>query len=227
MQGVRRDFMDMPECAVQKLFVMRCQMHVWRNLVYSQPRNIFVKRDVKLTEPPDAEPHVRWCERSAAKAVSYSIKPAPLYQGGKYLLCGRRHLSQHVVCTPSVPDRWEFWLCSCSCRDAYPEQERAFPVASGTSGWVERRKSRGMKAQGDITVDFEWREGRIHRVRLCSSHEQKVTLECNGISKTVFLKPDGTENMIFDWSVLRGWNHWQPYHVKAHGTAVFSTWNIL
>jgi hypothetical protein len=43
-------------------------------LVYSQPRNIFVKRDVKLTEPPDAEPHVRWCERSAAKAVSYSIK---------------------------------------------------------------------------------------------------------------------------------------------------------
>ena len=148
MQGVRRDFMDMPECAVQKLFVMRCQMHVWRNLVYSQPRNIFVKRDVKLTEPPDAEPHVRWCERSAAKAVSYSIKPAPLYQGGKYLLCGRRHLSQHVVCTPSVPDRWEFWLCSCSCRDAYPEQERAFPVASGTSGWVERRKSPGNEGTG-------------------------------------------------------------------------------
>ena len=59
-------------------------------------------------------------------------------------------------------------------------------------------KVRGMKAQGDITVDFEWREGRIHRVRLCSSREQKVTLECNGISKTVFLKPDGTENMIFD-----------------------------
>lgn len=61
-------------------------------------------------------------------------KPAPLYQGGKYLLCGRRHLSQHAVCTPAIPDRWEFWLCSCSCRDAYPEQERAYPVASGTSG---------------------------------------------------------------------------------------------
>ena len=43
-------------------------------MVYSQPRNIFVKRDVKLTEPPDAEPHVRWCERSAAKAASYSIE---------------------------------------------------------------------------------------------------------------------------------------------------------
>ena len=26
-----------------------------------------------MTEPPDAEPHVRWCERSAAKAASYSI----------------------------------------------------------------------------------------------------------------------------------------------------------
>lgn len=25
---------------------------------------------------------------------------------------------------------------------------------------------RGMKAQGAITVDFEWRDGRIHRVRL-------------------------------------------------------------
>ena len=59
-------------------------------------------------------------------------------------------------------------------------------------------KVRGMKAQGDITVDFEWRGGRIHRVRLCSSHEQKVVLECNGISKTVFLRPDGTEDMIFD-----------------------------
>ena len=27
-----------------------------------------------MTEPPDAEPHVRWCERSAAKAASYSIE---------------------------------------------------------------------------------------------------------------------------------------------------------
>ena len=40
-------------------------------------------KSVKLTEPPDAEPHVRWCERSAAKAASYSItvpeitEPAP------------------------------------------------------------------------------------------------------------------------------------------------------
>ena len=48
-------------------------------MVYSQPRNIFVKRDVKLTEPPDAEPHVRWCERSAAKAVSYSIDNSLIY----------------------------------------------------------------------------------------------------------------------------------------------------
>ena len=38
-------------------------------------RIILYKR-VKLTEPPDAEPHVRWCERSAAKAASYSIKYA-------------------------------------------------------------------------------------------------------------------------------------------------------
>ena len=57
---------------------------------------------------------------------------------------------------------------------------------------------RGKKAQGAIAVDFEWRDGRIHRGRLCSSCEHKVTLECNGISKTVFLRPDGTEDMIFD-----------------------------
>ena len=75
-------------------------------------------------------------------------KPAPLYQGGKYLLCGRRHLSQHAVCTPSVPDWWEFWLCSCSCRDAYPEQERVYPVTSGTSGWMEGWKSPGNEGTG-------------------------------------------------------------------------------
>ena len=46
---------------------------------------------------------------------------------------------------------------------------------------------RGMKAQGDITVDFEWRDcSRIHRVRLSSPHEQKLTLECNGVSKQYF-----------------------------------------
>ena len=51
---------------------------VWKSSGYSQQRNIFVKQDVKLTEPPDAEPHVRWCERSAEKAVSYSIKQMEL-----------------------------------------------------------------------------------------------------------------------------------------------------
>ena len=65
--------MDMLGFVVQKLFAMQCQMHVWKSSDYSQQRNIFVKQDVKLTEPPDAEPHVRWCERSAAKAASYSI----------------------------------------------------------------------------------------------------------------------------------------------------------
>ena len=74
----------------------------------------------------------------------------------------------HILLLPALPDEWK-------------------------DGNV-----RGMKAQGDITVDFEWREGRIHRVRLCSSHEQKVVLECNGISKIIFIKPDGTEDMIFD-----------------------------
>ena len=63
---------------VQKLFAMQCQMTSEKSSGYSQQRNIFVKQDVKLTEPPDAEPHVRWCERSAEKAVSYSIKQMEL-----------------------------------------------------------------------------------------------------------------------------------------------------
>ena len=71
--------MDMLGFVVQKLFAMQCQMHVWKSSGYSQQRNIFVKQDVKLTEPPDAEPHVRWCERSAAKAASYSIKEWDFY----------------------------------------------------------------------------------------------------------------------------------------------------
>ena len=54
-----------------------------------------------------------------------------------------------------------------------------------------------------IQLFTELQEKKNARVRLCSSHEQKVTLECNGISKTIFLRPDGTEDMIFDWSVLR------------------------
>ena len=48
-------------------------------------------------------------------------KPAPLYQGGKYF---------------------------CGCRDAHPEQERVHPVTSGTSGWMEGRKSPGNEGTG-------------------------------------------------------------------------------
>ena len=33
--------------------------------------------------------------------------------------------------------------------------------------------------------------------RLADQLNPKVTLECNGISKTIFLRPDVTEDMIF------------------------------
>ena len=62
----------------------------------------------------------------------------------------------HILLLPALPDEW---------KDG---------------------KVRGMKAQGDITVDFEWREGRIHRVRLCSSREQKVTLNAMEFRKQYF-----------------------------------------
>ena len=106
MQKVRQGSMDMLGFVVQKLFAMQCQMHVWKSSGYSQQRNIFVKQDVKLTEPPDAEPHVRWCERSAAKAASYSIKLAfcirfvlLLEQLSKYSIRdGEQETQKGIVC---------------------------------------------------------------------------------------------------------------------------------
>ena len=139
--------------------------------------------------------------------------------------CLQTRRIQICLIVSTVPDWWEFGFAVAEML-IQSRKGHILLLPALPAEWKDGNV-RGMKVQSDITVDFEWREGRIHRVRLCSSHEQKVTLECNGISKTVFLKPDRTENMIFDWSVLRGWNHWQPYHVKAHGTAVFSTWNIL
>ena len=160
-------------------------------MVYSQPRNIFVKRDVKLTEPPDAEPHVRWCERSAAKAASYTRE--------ENISCVRGGIYPNMLCAhPPFHIDGNFGFAAAVAEMLIQSRKGHFLLLPALPDEWKDGKVRGMKAQGDITVDFEWREGRIHRVRLCSSREQKVTLECNGISKTVFLKPDGTENMIFD-----------------------------
>ena len=43
-------------------------------------------KSVKLTEPPDAEPHVRWCERSAAEAASYSITEMTFVSGDRLII---------------------------------------------------------------------------------------------------------------------------------------------
>ena len=53
---------------------MLCNVKCTASKVWTAFSGSILCKNVKLTEPPDAEPHVRWCERSAAKAASYSIK---------------------------------------------------------------------------------------------------------------------------------------------------------
>lgn len=52
---------------------MLCNVKCTASKVWTAFSGSILCKSVKLTEPPDAEPHVRWCERSAAKAASYSI----------------------------------------------------------------------------------------------------------------------------------------------------------
>ena len=52
---------------------MLCNVKCTACTVWTTFSGSILCKSVKLTEPPDAEPHVRWCERSAAKAASYSI----------------------------------------------------------------------------------------------------------------------------------------------------------
>ena len=125
-------------------------------------------------------------------------KPAPLYQG-ENISCVGGGIYPNMLCAhPPFQIDGNFGFAAAVAEMLIQSRKGHFLLLPALPDEWKDEKVRGMKAQGDITVDFEWREGRIHRVRLCSSREQKVTLECNGISKTVFLKPDGTENMIFD-----------------------------
>lgn len=50
-------------------------------------------------------------------------------------------------------------------------------------------KVRGMKARGNITVNFDWKNGRVGRYELLSPTPQEVTVVVNGQKKTVKTKP--------------------------------------
>lgn len=47
----------------------------------------------------------------------------------------------------------------------------------------------GLKARGNITVDIDWKNGRVERYRLVSPIEQTVVVLVNGAKKTISLKP--------------------------------------
>ena len=50
-------------------------------------------------------------------------------------------------------------------------------------------KVRGMKARGNITVNFDWKNGRVTKYSLYSPTPQKVKLVVNGREKEVTTKP--------------------------------------
>ena len=58
---------------------MLCNVKCTASKVWTAFSGSILCKNVKLTEPPDAEPHVRWCERSAAKAASYSIQAESIF----------------------------------------------------------------------------------------------------------------------------------------------------
>ena len=71
MRQERHGHTGMPEFVEMNPFASQCQMRDFQNLVcYPLKSTLW---NVKLTEPPCTERYARWCERSAAKAASYSI----------------------------------------------------------------------------------------------------------------------------------------------------------
>ena len=92
---------------------MLCNVKCTASKVWTAFSGSILCKNVKLTEPPDAEPHVRWCERSAAKAASYSIKLAfcirfvlLLEQPSKYSIRdGKQETQKEIVCL-SIQSRY-------------------------------------------------------------------------------------------------------------------------
>lgn len=57
------------------------------------------------------------------------------------------------------------------------------------STWSEG-EIKGLCARQGITVDMQWKEGKLTAARLCSKTSQKVKVSCQGKSKTLSLKAD-------------------------------------
>ena len=55
--------------------------------------------------------------------------------------------------------------------------------------WASGRV-RGLKARGNIRVDFEWRDGRVTKIALMSPVEQTVNLAVNGRRTKVLVKTE-------------------------------------
>ena len=49
---------------------------------------------------------------------------------------------------------------------------------------------RGLKARGNITVDMDWKDGRVTQFRLSSPVAQSVRVAANGTEKTYELTPE-------------------------------------
>ena len=56
--------------------------------------------------------------------------------------------------------------------------------------WKKEGSVKGMKARGNMTVDFAWKDGRITSYRIFSTAKQRVKLKINGTMKEVVTEQD-------------------------------------
>ncbi|OQP61948.1 glycoside hydrolase [Niastella vici] len=56
-------------------------------------------------------------------------------------------------------------------------------------GWKGSGKVHGLKARGNITVDFDWKDGVVTHYKVSSPVKKQVTLKVNGQMKTIALTP--------------------------------------
>jgi len=66
------------------------------------------------------------------------------------------------------------------CHAGYVELLPAIPDLWKAEGTVK-----GLKARGNLTVDFEWKNGQVTKYKISSPTTKKVTLKVNGQLKTI------------------------------------------
>ena len=153
---IREWFLDYPETEIHHRHVSHLYGLYPGNLITEKTPELLEACRVALERRGDEG--TGWC--MAWKACLWArlrdgehalglLKNQLRYTREENISCVGGGIYPNMLCAhPPFQIDGNFWLCSCGCRDAYPEQERAYPVASGTSGWMEGWKSPGNEGTG-------------------------------------------------------------------------------